>query len=335
MSRAVSLVLGDGGWGTAIAMALHRAGREVRLWSHDAVYAAEVARTRENGKFLAGVEIPAAIDWMADADKALDDVVEFYSVIPTQFLRPTLRRFAGALAGVPAVSASKGLELDTFRRPTEILAEATGCEQLAILSGPSHAEEVALGLATSVVVASTTPGLAERVQERIASDSFRVYTSGDPLGVELGGALKNVVAVAAGVSDGLGLGDNAKAALVSRGLVEIARFGAALGADRETFFGLSGAGDLMVTCYSRHSRNRALGERIGAGEKLDDILAASAKVAEGVWTCKAVHAQARALEVDMPITAQLHAILFGGRPALEAVRELMLRPSRAEQDVSA
>lgn len=327
-----TLVIGDGGWGTALALALHRAGRPVAVWSIDPQYAAEVARTRVNRKFLPGVEIPAEIAWTGAVEAALAGADEYYAVVPTQHLRATLARFGGALAGLPAVSAAKGLELKTFLRPSQILAAVAGSARIAVLSGPSHAEEVGRGLATTVVVASPDAALAARTQERLASASFRVYTSADPVGVELGGALKNIIAVAAGVADGLGLGDNAKAALVARGLVEMARFGERFGACRDTFFGLSGAGDLMVTCYSRHSRNRALGERIGRGEALADILRSTETVAEGVWTCQAVAEQAGRLGVELPITAQLHAILFEGLDPRQAVRELMLRPFRAELD---
>ncbi|MBT5100412.1 MAG: NAD(P)-dependent glycerol-3-phosphate dehydrogenase [Planctomycetes bacterium] len=328
-----TLVIGDGGWGTAIATALHRAGRAVTLWSVDNEYAKQVAVTRENIKFLAGVEIPQEIRWTGDIEAALDGADEYYSVVPTQFLRATIEKFEGRLSHLPAVSATKGLELDTLRRPTEILFEAAGAQAgMSILSGPSHAEETARGLATSIVVGSDDPAQANRVQERLGSASMRVYTSSDPIGVELGGALKNIIAVAAGLADGIGLGDNAKAALVARGLVEMGRYGKACGAERDTFFGLSGSGDLMVTCYSRHSRNRSLGERIGKGESLDDILAATEKVAEGVWTCKAIHAPASQMGIDMPITERLHAILFGGVDPKDAVRDLMLRPVRAETE---
>lgn len=328
-----TLVIGDGGWGEALALALHRAGRSVVVWGWDTDYVEEVARTRINRRYLDGVTIPDEILWTADVDAALDGVSEVYSVVPTQFLRRTLERFGARLNDLPIVSASKGLEIDTLLRPTEILAEQVGgSARLAVLSGPSHAEEVALGRVTTVVVAAHDEALAVRAQARIASDSFRVYTSPDLIGVELGGALKNIIAVAAGVVDGIELGDNAKAALVSRGLIEMARFGAACGADRETFFGLSGAGDLMVTCFSRHSRNRGLGERIGRGESLDDILASSEKVAEGVWTCRAIRRAARERSVEMPITEALAAILFDGQDPRAAVTELMSRPTRPELD---
>ena len=333
MLEGKTLVIGDGGWGQAIAMALHRAGREVSVWGFDAAYCAKVSMSRENSLYLSGVKIPEEITWTGDVGQASDGAVECYSVAPTQFLRATLERFGDRLKGIPIVSASKGLEISTLSRPTEILAEFSGSsEMIAVLSGPSHAEEVSRGLATTVVAAASDPQLATRCQKRIASESFRVYTSPDCLGVELGGALKNIIAVAAGVADGIGLGDNAKAALVSRGLIEMARFGEVCGASRETFFGLSGAGDLMVTCYSEHSRNRSLGNRIGKGETLDQILASTAKVAEGVWTTKAIQAAAEKRGIEMPITEALYGILFENADVIRVVKELMNRPSKPELD---
>ena len=327
------LVLGDGGWGTAIALSLHRAGRDVAVWSVDSEYAAEVARTRKNEKFLPGVDLPEALLWTGNREEALEGATEFYSVIPTQFIRETVMQFNGALSSLPGLSCSKGLELESFQRPSQILAEAITSEAgIAVLSGPSHAEETAFGLATSVVIAAENPILAQHFQNQIAGPQFRVYSSNDLIGVELGGALKNIIAVAAGVADGIGLGDNAKAALVSRGLVEMGRFGNAQGAQRETFFGLSGAGDLMVTCYSCHSRNRAFGERVGKGESLDSILKTTEKVSEGVWTCQAVHRAAQRAGIEMPITEALHAILFDKLEPKEVVHQLMARPSRPELD---
>jgi glycerol-3-phosphate dehydrogenase (NAD(P)+) len=334
MLSGKTLVIGDGGWGQAIAMALHNAGRDVAVWGFDADYCRKVASSRDNSMYLAGVHIPEEIVWTGDADEAVDGAVECYSVVPTQFLRPTLERFGPRLSNIPLVSASKGLEISTLLRPTEILAEFTGADDITVLSGPSHAEEVSRGLATTVVAAAQNQELAENCQQRIASEHFRVYTSSDPVGVELGGALKNIIAVGAGVADGLGLGDNAKAALVSRGLIEMARFGESYGAKRETFFGLSGAGDLMVTCYSQHSRNRSLGNRIGNGESLDEILASTQKVAEGVWTTKAIHKAARERNIEMPITEALYGILFDNADVGAAVRELMSRPSKPELDAT-
>ncbi len=328
-----TLVLGDGGWGQALAMSLHRAGRPVMVWSYDAEYAEEVAKTRENRKFLPDVEVPTEIGWTGDVELALDGVDEVYSVVPTQFVRATVGRFGDRLRGLPVVSASKGLERGTLKRPTEILADAIGGNpSMCVVTGPSHAEETARGLATTVVAASASPDDAKRVQGRLSSDALRVYTGDDMVGAELGGALKNIIALAAGVADGIGLGDNAKAALVSRGLIEMARFGESLGSRRETFFGLSGVGDLMVTCYSRHSRNRSLGEEIGRGRTLQEILEQTEKVAEGVWTCQAIHEAAEGQGVEMPITDALHAILFGNATPQDVVRALMQRPSRAELD---
>lgn len=331
MKQGKVLVIGDGGWGTALALAARRAGNEVAVWSVDAAYAQEVAKSRDNRKFLPGVPIPAEILWTNSEAEALAGADLVLSVVPTQFVRPTLQRFAGRLHRLPVFSASKGLERGSLARPTEIVAGVLGPDApVGAISGPSHAEETARGLATTVVVACADPLLADTVAERLGSESLRLYTSGDLAGVELGGALKNIIAVGAGIADGLGLGDNAKAALVARGLVEMARFGAARGARRDTFFGLSGAGDLMVTCYSQHSRNRGLGERIGRGETLQQILASTEKVAEGVWTCQAIHEAAGKLGVSMPITEAVHAVLFGGLAPREAVRGLMQRPRRAE-----
>jgi len=328
-----TLVLGDGGWGTALALALHRRGRPVVVWSHDAPYADEVSRRRENRKFLPGVPIPAGLRWTGDLDEAVEGAGCFLSVVPTQFLRATLERFGTRLASLPPISATKGLERGTLERPSQVVREVRGGDApVAVLSGPSHAEEVARNRATSVVVASPDRVFALPVQELLGSPALRLYTSEDGIGVELGGGLKNIIAVAAGITDGLGLGDNAKAALVSRGLMEMARYGHACGARFETFFGLSGAGDLMVTCYSRHSRNRALGERIGRGETLEEVLASTEKVAEGVSTCRAIHEAAGKRKVDMPITAALHAILFESLPPHDAVAGLMHRPARPEMD---
>ncbi len=325
------LVLGDGGWGTALALAAHRAGNPVTVWSVDPDYAAEVAATRVNRKFLPGVPLPEALRWTGDAAEAVDGADLVLSVVPTQYVAGVAERFAGRLRGLPVVSASKGLELDTMRLPTEILAATLGAGvRLGALSGPSHAEELARGRVTSVVAASPDAALAEEVQRRMTSEVLRVYTNPDLRGVEIGGALKNIVAIAAGICDGLDLGDNAKAALVDRGLLEMARWGTAHGARRETFLGLSGAGDLVVTCYSRHSRNRGLGERIGRGETLDAILESTEKVAEGVWTCRAVHAAAAQEGIRMPVTAAVHAVLFDGVPPADVVRRLMERPPGAE-----
>jgi glycerol-3-phosphate dehydrogenase (NAD(P)+) len=260
----------------------------------------------------------------ASAAKGVDFLV---SVVPTQYLRGVLNRFEDALEGtVPIVSATKGIEIETFKTPSQIIVEVLGTRPVCVLTGPSHAEEVAIGKPCSLVAASSDLDFARRVQAAFRSSSFRVYTHGDPLGAELAAALKNVIAIAAGISDGLELGDNAKAALLTRGMVEIARFGRSRGAQPETFFGLAGIGDLVTTCCSRHSRNRAVGEAIGRGQTLEHVLAGTKMVAEGVWTAKALFGPEADLgDVSMPICEQVHAVLFDGKNPREAVLDLMSR----------
>ena len=322
-----ALVIGDGGWGTALAMLLVRRGVDTTLWSNLPSHVEELSARRENKRYLPGVALPAELKITADLYSAAEGVEFVISAVPTQFLRPVAERFEDALPGsVPIVSASKGLEVETLRRPSEILDEVLGTRPIAVLSGPSHAEEVARMKPASVVVASTDADFARVVQETLSSESFRVYTSDDPIGVEFGGALKNVIAIAAGISDGLELGDNAKAALLTRGMIEIARIGQTRGAQFETFFGLAGIGDLVTTCCSRHSRNRAVGEAIGRGETLESVLRRMNAVAEGVWTTKALFGpEAELGGVSMPIATEVHAILFEHKDPREAVLDLMRR----------
>ncbi|HOX08288.1 MAG TPA: NAD(P)H-dependent glycerol-3-phosphate dehydrogenase [Planctomycetota bacterium] len=331
LAPAVITVLGDGGWGTALALVAARAGHQVRIWSAFPDYAAEVERTRLNPKFLPGIEIPGGIRVTADASAALSGATAVVSAIPTQFIRPSAARLAAAVpAGCLLVSASKGLERGTLERPSQILAELLPGRAVAVLSGPSHAEEVARGLPASVVSASRDEAAAELARDLFMGPAFRIYTSSDILGVELAAALKNVIALAAGMADGLGLGDNAKAALITRGLAELSRLGVALGADAETFSGLSGLGDLVVTCASQHSRNRRVGERLGRGEKLADILAGMQQVAEGVATAGAILELARKAGVELPIAESAARVLAGADPRAE-VRALMTRSAKAER----
>ena len=323
-------VLGDGGWGTGLAVSALRAGRSVRLWSAFPEYAAELARTRENRKFLPGVPIPAEIEITADAAAALLGAELAVSAIPTQFVRGTVGRLAGSIpAGCLVVSASKGLERGTLLRASQVLAEVAPGRRVCVLSGPSHAEEVARGLPASVVAAAADAADAERVQALLMGPALRIYTSTDVAGVELGAALKNVIALAAGCADGLGLGDNAKAALITRGLVELTRLGVELGAEAATFTGLSGLGDLVVTCTSLHSRNRRVGERLGRGEKLSDILAGMQQVAEGVATAEAILQLAAKHGVELPIAGSVARVIAGADPKAE-VRALMTRAPKAE-----
>ena len=326
-------VIGDGGWGTALALALARNGHAPRVWGPSAEYVAEIRQTRQNRKFLPGVPLPGTIAWTADPDEALAGAEAVVMVVPSKYVRAALERFAPAYraAPLPVVSATKGFDESTQERMTEILSELWGVKTPAALSGPSIAPETARGVPTAVTVACADEAIARRFQELFAGDAFRVYTSDDVRGVELGGALKNVIALAAGVCDGLGFGNNAKAALVTRGLAEMARLGAALGAHPQTFYGLSGIGDLMVTCMSPQSRNRTVGERLGRGESLDRILSGMEQVAEGVCTCGPALALARAAGVPAPVMEQVDAILRGKNPK-DAVVELMRRDPRAERD---
>jgi glycerol-3-phosphate dehydrogenase (NAD(P)+) len=328
-------VIGDGGWGTALALTLARNGHAPRVWGPSEDYIREIRETRLNRKFMPGVELPAAIDWTADPEETLASAEAVVMVVPSKYVRATLERFAGAYraAGAPpVVSATKGFDESTQERMTEAIAELWSVRTPAALSGPSIAPETARGVPTAVTVACADEALARRFQDLFNGDTFRVYTSDDVRGVELGGALKNVIALAAGVCDGLGFGHNAKAALITRGLAEITRLGVALGAHPQTFYGLSGIGDLMVTCFSPQSRNRTVGERLGRGESLEQILSGMEQVAEGVCTCGPALALARAAGIPAPVMEQVDAILHRGKKPKEAVVELMRRDPRAERD---
>lgn len=324
-------VLGNGGWGTALALLALRGGADVRLWGIEADYVAETARNRENPRYLPGVALPPELLLTSDAAEASRGASMLVSAVPTQFLRPTMARLAASIpAGVPVVSVSKGVENRTLERPTQILLETLGPRSVGVLSGPSHAEEVARGLPASVVAASPDAAFAARVQRVFSGGTFRVYAADDVAGVELAAAMKNVIAIAAGACDGLGLGDNAKAALITRGNAEIARLGRALGAKAETFSGLAGIGDLITTCVSRHGRNRAVGERLGHGERIEDILKSMVQVAEGVRTAESIVDLAARHGVEMPICEQVHAMLFRGQRPRDALAALMTRPLKAE-----
>lgn len=328
-------VIGDGGWGTALALTLARNGHAPRVWGPEAAYLDEIRTTRRNRKFLPGVELPAAIEWTADPAEALAGAEDVVMVVPSKYVRATLERFAGAYRAAgspPVVSATKGFDEATQERMTEAISELWGAPAPAALSGPSIAPETARGVPTAVTIASADAAVARRFQERFTGDTFRAYTSDDVRGVEWGGALKNVIALAAGVCDGLGFGHNAKAALLTRGLAEMTRLGAAFGAHPQTFYGLSGIGDLMVTCMSPQSRNRAVGERLGRGETLAQILDGMEQVAEGVWTCGTALALAREAGVAVPVMEQVDAILHRGRKPKDAVVDLMRRDPRAERD---
>jgi glycerol-3-phosphate dehydrogenase (NAD(P)+) len=324
-------VLGSGGWGTAVAVLLARnPAHRVRLWSAHADNAVRLRHTRENARLLPGVRIPDAIEITGAEAEAVASADCWVVAVPTAYLRATLTRFVPERrADVPVVSLTKGLEVATFQRPSEIIGALLGTDTVAVLSGPSHAEEVARGLPTSMVVAADG-GLAAWVQQRFGTDLFRVYTNGDRIGVELAGALKNVIGIAAGVCDGLGFGDNAKAALLTRGLVEMTRFGVAHGAEPATFQGLAGTGDLITTCFSPHGRNRRLGYRLGTGEPLAAALAGP-QIAEGVLTSRSVFERTARSGIDAPIMTAVYELLHEGKAPRAAVQDLLTRTQKHER----
>ena len=326
-------VLGAGAWGTAVALLLASDPRHrVVLWSARKENGRDLRARRENVRLLPGVPIPESVELTTEIAQATSSADLLVAAVPTVYLRETLAHIRPHVRSeTPILSLAKGLEIDTFLRPTEILTQILGVERVAVLSGPSHAEEVSRGLPTSVVVASRDMELARWIQSHFSTDRFRVYTNPDPVGVELAGALKNVIGVAAGISDGLGFGDNAKSALLARGLVEMTRFGVALGADARTFAGLAGLGDLITTCVSRHGRNRRVGERIGQGELPEAVLGAMTMVAEGVYTARSVHQRATQMGVDMPITAEVYQVLYEAKNPRTAVNDLMMRSPKGEE----
>ncbi len=324
-------ILGAGGMGTALSLLFARSLGDVRLWSRDAGHARDFAVRRINHRHLPGIVIPDSIRVTSDADEAAGGADLVVAAVPTSYLRATMGQLARSIpSGMPVLSVVKGIEYGTFARPSQIIEESLGPRSVAVLSGPSHAEELARALPASVVVSGRDAALNERIRDVLNHPTFRVYTSRDALGVELAGALKNIVGIAAGICDGLGFGDNAKAALLTRGLVEIARLGVHLGARFETFYGLAGVGDVVTTCYSPYGRNRAVGERIGRGETLDQVLGEMVNVAEGVPTTRSVHRLSRERGVEMPITAALHQVLFEGKSPRDAVTDLMERLPKME-----
>ena len=322
-------VIGTGGWGTALAVLLHGNGHRVILWGRLPEEVKPILATRENRLFLPGVPVPTEILVTLDAPVAFRDAEMIVLAVPSHGMRPIcrqLREFIPATATL--VHVAKGIENETGARMSEVIA-AELQRDVIVLSGPSHAEEVGRGVPTAVVVAGKN---AVEAQQAFINERFRVYTHDDVTGMELGGALKNVIAIAAGCCDGIGFGDNTKAALCTRGVAEMARLGVAMGARPETFYGLSGIGDLIVTAFSRHSRNRSFGERLGKGETLEQILASTKTVAEGVKTAKSVVQLAERLQVELPICRQVHAILYAGKSPKQAVRDLMSREAKPEFD---
>jgi glycerol-3-phosphate dehydrogenase (NAD(P)+) len=327
-------VLGAGSWGTTLAILLADNSHTVSLWSYREEDAARMLATRENSAFLPGIRIPPAVAVTSDLERAVDDAAMIVGAVPSQFLRSVMVRL-GRLPRPDAVvvNVAKGVENGTLMTMSEMLSDALPglkAESITTLSGPSHAEEVSRRIPTTVVAASADLETARRVQKIFMAPSFRVYASNDIRGVEIGGSLKNVIAIAAGIIDGAELGDNTKAAVMTRGIAEIARVGVAMGAHLRTFSGLSGIGDLMVTCMSRHSRNRHVGVEIGKGRKLPAILGEMVMVAEGVATTASAYELAARVGVEVPIIAEVHRILFEEKDPLVACHDLMTRDPKGE-----
>lgn len=324
-------VVGAGSWGTALALVLGKNGHEVTLWSSREAKAKELCEIRENKDKLPGVKIPEEIEITADIETAVKDKELIVLGVPSLYIRGTAAKMAPFIqAGQVIVNVSKGIEESTLYTMTDIIAEEIPNAEVAVLSGPSHAEEVSRNIPTTVVAGAKNRKTVEKVQSIFMNEVFRVYTSPDMLGIEVGGALKNVIALAAGISDGLGFGDNTKAALITRGIAEMSRLGVAMGGYQETFSGLAGMGDLIVTCASKHSRNRRAGYLIGQGYSMQDAMDEVKMVVEGVHSAKAALKLADKYYVRMPIIEQVNAVLFDGKSATEAVRDLMIRDGKTE-----
>lgn len=333
MSGTTAAVLGSGSWGTTFAAVLADAGCDVRLWGRDAAVADDVTRRHRNEKYLPGVDLPAGVTGTTDAAAALEGAGLVVVAVPSQVARTTLTALRPHVEpGAVAVSLMKGVELSTDRRMSQVVAEALALpdERVAVVSGPNLAREIAERQPTATVVASTSDETARRVAAACSNAYFRPYTNRDVVGVELCGAVKNVIALAVGIAQGRGFGLNTTATVITRGLVEITRLGLALGADAETFPGLAGLGDLVATCASPLSRNHTLGKHVGQGMSLDEAVVATGGTAEGVKSCRSVLELAQHHDVEMPITAGVVAVLHEGMPVDEMARGLLARPQKAE-----
>ena len=324
-------VIGDGGWGTTLAIHLAKKKYSVVLWGAFADHVKEVSKTRVNKKFLPGYRIPNNVELTSDIHHAIKYGDLIVLACPSEYLTDVLAKVKNtSYQNKVFLSVIKGIHPVTFERMSEIIKKSLGKISLAVLSGPTIASEVAAGWATTAVVASQNVELAKQIQKIFHSSDFRIYTNADIVGTEIAGSIKNVIAIGCGVCDGLGLGTNAKAALLTRGLAEITRLGIAMGAKKETFYGLTGLGDLVTTCVSPQSRNRSVGEALGKGKKIDKILGDMSMVAEGVVTSKAVYNLSRKLKISMPITEQVYKIIFKGKNVSKAMQELMTRQPKSE-----
>ena len=332
MSIESTAIVGAGGWGTALAILWSKRGNAVTLWGNNPARAARVRETRENLEYLPGVKLPDSINVTSEiADCTRADLIVF--VTPSVALRSVAMRLRGGGLDSKAIllSGTKGIEHGTGLRMTEVLHEIFPDNTVAVLSGPNLAAEVSRDLPSAAVLGCCNPQCAEELQSYLGSERFRIYSSDETIGIELGGALKNVFAIAAGASDGFGLGDNSKAALVTRGLAELLRLGTAMGGNPRTFYGLSGAGDLIATCFSQLSRNRRVGERLGRGETVEQIIASTQTVAEGIPTAKSAFECARRLQIETPIIDQIYSVVHEAKPPAHAMQELLARDQKAER----
>ncbi|MHC5249482.1 NAD(P)H-dependent glycerol-3-phosphate dehydrogenase [Enterococcus sp. LJL90] len=331
-------VLGPGSWGTALAQVLAQNGHEVSIWGHNPAQIDEINTYHTNRHYLPDIKIPEAIKGYKGLAEAIEGADAVLFVVPTKAIRSVAQEFTAQVKNQPVIiHASKGLEQGSHKRISEILFEEIPAEkrqEIVVLSGPSHAEEVAVGDITTITAASLSDECAKYVQKIFMNSYFRIYTNNDVIGVETGAALKNIIAIGAGAIHGLGFGDNAKAAIMTRGLAEISRLGVAMGANPLTFIGLSGVGDLIVTCTSVHSRNWRAGNLLGKGQKLDEILDNMGMIVEGVSTTKAARELAENLQIDMPITEAIYQVLYENKEVKEAARDIMLRDGKDENEFS-
>ncbi|MDD5120334.1 MAG: NAD(P)-dependent glycerol-3-phosphate dehydrogenase [Candidatus Omnitrophica bacterium] len=331
MDKIRIAVIGDGGWGTTLAILLSNKGYPVTLWGAFEQYVKEMDRLRFNPKFLPGIKIPKEVRITGDIKTAVSGKEIVVLAVPSQYTRQVLKKIKNcSFKKTIFLSVTKGIEIKSFERMSEIISNELGAIELAVLSGPTIAMEVAKGVPTAAVAASRNKKIRKTIQEVFSTQSFRVYTNPDVTGVELGGSLKNIIAIACGVSDGLGFGTNTKAAILTRGLAEISRLGRAMGARPETFSGISGLGDLVTTCISKQSRNRMVGELMGKGKKISEIIRHMQMVAEGVPTTKSAYALSLKYKVDMPIIKEVYHLLYRNKPPRQAVKDLMTRKGKEE-----
>ncbi|MDD3032611.1 MAG: NAD(P)-dependent glycerol-3-phosphate dehydrogenase [Candidatus Pacebacteria bacterium] len=323
-------ILGDGAWATTLAILLSNNRNKVILWSSFPEYLDELDSKRVNKKYLGDFIIPQEVVFEKDINKAVLQSEIIVDAIPSKFYRSVLKQIKVKVSDKIFVNVSKGIEQKTLMRMTEIIHQELGRTKTCVLSGPTIAQEIAKGMPAVAIAASANLEIAREVQKLFFNDRFRVYTNLDPVGVELCGALKNIIAIIAGISDGLGFGANSKAAILSRGIVEISRLGQVMGAQKKTFFGIAGLGDLATTCISPESRNRTFGERIGAGEKMNDIIKSTDSIIEGATTTEAVYNLSKKFNVEMPITSQVYMMLYHNKDPRKALADLMLREKKGE-----